>query len=727
MKRRLTTLLALLFMLGFAGQAAAQMEVTVREINDIPDDNVQALLDAGANLQSGDINALIFNDLVGEQVKITAVIMSDPLTSGLANTTDDRPDRIHVFVRDIAAATDGFDGMGIQLVDGSYETTGLIDVTVGDVVEIVGTVSPFGTAMQISPETVTLLGTLSDFGLDETFMDPVVVTTADVNMKVDDQGGVQPNWSNLENIRGQYVRVENATVQIRDISSDRPNWLISTDGGETVINFYDISLRYRNDRDGYPDGWNKRTSDDGDFEPPVPGSLINMSGFVNYQGDDPFARGVPPGTILSINPFEDSDLEVLESPPQATNVTEPDFIPTSADAVEVNADVIPDPQRTITDAVVKYTTSDDATERSVSGTTTDGVTYTFTIPPQADGVFVIYYIEATDNTGATSASDTHDYRVLDDGINEIRDIQETSSGGPGDTPFRGLTTDMDITAIVQSQPDVSGFVSVQDDPDLGPWTGILLNSEGLPDLQRGDEVHITHATIDRTVLFGFNNESILSNVTLEVVSSGNDFYGYKTFETGAMADENIAKQHEGMLIRFDDVQITDADAGFGEWLFATVNADGTLQDDARADDASPLVDGGGGFLGGEEIEFIQGVWVFAFNNFRLWPEDPATDFGAVINVATEEETLPGQYALHQNFPNPFNPATTIRYDLARTGRVTLEVFDLLGRRITTLVDGEQPVGTHAVTFDARDLASGVYLYRLTAGKQVITKTMLLLK
>ncbi|RMF58899.1 MAG: T9SS C-terminal target domain-containing protein, partial [Bacteroidetes bacterium] len=86
-----------------------------------------------------------------------------------------------------------------------------------------------------------------------------------------------------------------------------------------------------------------------------------------------------------------------------------------------------------------------------------------------------------------------------------------------------------------------------------------------------------------------------------------------------------------------------------------------------------------------------------------------------------------RFALHQNFPNPFNPQTTIRYELARSGRVALEVFDLLGRRVATLVNGEQPAGTFTVTFDARDLASGVYVYRLTAGSQVMTRTMLLMK
>jgi hypothetical protein len=93
----------------------------------------------------------------------------------------------------------------------------------------------------------------------------------------------------------------------------------------------------------------------------------------------------------------------------------------------------------------------------------------------------------------------------------------------------------------------------------------------------------------------------------------------------------------------------------------------------------------------------------------------------------EDEVLPGSFTLHQNFPNPFNPTTTIRYDLGQATQVTLEVYDALGRRVATLVDGFVAAGEYTATFSAKDLASGLYLYRLTAGDQVTMKKMVLLK
>lgn len=96
-------------------------------------------------------------------------------------------------------------------------------------------------------------------------------------------------------------------------------------------------------------------------------------------------------------------------------------------------------------------------------------------------------------------------------------------------------------------------------------------------------------------------------------------------------------------------------------------------------------------------------------------------------TAAEPGATPGAYALHGNYPNPFNPQTTISYTLPQASRVTLRVFDLTGKEVATLVDGRQLPGTHAATFDAADLPSGVYLYRVEAGAFSAAQTMMLLK
>jgi endo-1,4-beta-xylanase len=98
-----------------------------------------------------------------------------------------------------------------------------------------------------------------------------------------------------------------------------------------------------------------------------------------------------------------------------------------------------------------------------------------------------------------------------------------------------------------------------------------------------------------------------------------------------------------------------------------------------------------------------------------------------MGVEETASTLPPSYQLEQNFPNPFNPATTIRYNVSKASKVELKVFDLLGREVQYLVNSVQPPGQYSVTFNAQDLASGVYFYRLIAGTFTETKKLMLLK
>jgi len=89
--------------------------------------------------------------------------------------------------------------------------------------------------------------------------------------------------------------------------------------------------------------------------------------------------------------------------------------------------------------------------------------------------------------------------------------------------------------------------------------------------------------------------------------------------------------------------------------------------------------------------------------------------------------IPLKTALHQNYPNPFNPSTQIRYDVADGGHLSLRVYDAIGREVAVLVDDDVAAGTHTVSWDARNVASGVYFYRLTTGRTTNTRTLMVLK
>ncbi len=108
--------------------------------------------------------------------------------------------------------------------------------------------------------------------------------------------------------------------------------------------------------------------------------------------------------------------------------------------------------------------------------------------------------------------------------------------------------------------------------------------------------------------------------------------------------------------------------------------------------------------------------------YGTYVETPATPIEHIPQFSR-----PYHFLLHQNYPNPFNPTTTIRYELARTGRVRLAVYNMLGQRVSVLVDARQKAGAHQARFDASHLSSGVYFYRLQTGDKMLVRKMLLMK
>jgi hypothetical protein len=96
-------------------------------------------------------------------------------------------------------------------------------------------------------------------------------------------------------------------------------------------------------------------------------------------------------------------------------------------------------------------------------------------------------------------------------------------------------------------------------------------------------------------------------------------------------------------------------------------------------------------------------------------------------AAPISDDLPREYTLFTNYPNPFNPATEIEYDLPKAGRVTLNIYDITGKRVAALVDHDQAPGRYRVRFDASNLASGIYFCQLNAGEFTARNKMLLIR
>lgn len=175
---------------------------------------------------------------------------------------------------------------------------------------------------------------------------------------------------------------------------------------------------------------------------------------------------------------------------------------------------------------------------------------------------------------------------------------------------------------------------------------------------------------------------------------------------------------------------TSAPSGFwgnqldveGAYAYATSDRDVTVFDISDPTDPSVALEGRTGYFA-KGITVVEnrayvadgkdGVWIF---------RNPLTDV-----AAPEESDLPESFRLRGNYPNPFNPATRIAYDLPEPARVKLQIFDVLGRHVATLVDGRRPAGYHSVRWKPSARPSGTYLYRIEAGEERAVGTMTLIK
>jgi hypothetical protein len=144
-----------------------------------------------------------------------------------------------------------------------------------------------------------------------------------------------------------------------------------------------------------------------------------------------------------------------------------------------------------------------------------------------------------------------------------------------------------------------------------------------------------------------------------------------------------------------------------------------------------VVAGGGGETAGTGYQLLHTIGQPVINIVTGTSYDHEQGFWYMpwffVTDADEETPPPLIYRLYQNYPNPFNPVTTIRFALVAPSRVTIRIYDVMGRLLSTVVDEEMEAGEHAVPFEARGLASGVYFYRLEAAEFEKTRKMVLLR
>jgi flagellar hook assembly protein FlgD len=129
---------------------------------------------------------------------------------------------------------------------------------------------------------------------------------------------------------------------------------------------------------------------------------------------------------------------------------------------------------------------------------------------------------------------------------------------------------------------------------------------------------------------------------------------------------------------------------------------------------------------GAHFQKLKGIMYYSFSNYKLVPRKD-DDFVGYTTAVREENSNPVSFSLEQNYPNPFNPSTRIVYSIPKASNVTLNIYNVLGQQVKTLIHETQSQGTYTVTFNATSLPSGIYFYRIDAGDYNQVKKMILLK
>lgn len=690
--------LLLLVLFSFNTIAQDYPEVSIYDIQFLPDSVI--------------LNGDSPSPLNGDTVLVTGTVMVSPIV----DPQTDRRRIIAAGARWSAYIQDHLmnEWSGINLVQhdttGDNQLTGYQNVDTADVIQFFAVIEEYFTTTQAN----VLLNPLTEVEV----IDNIGKRPAPIELSVSDFMDEGQLKLEAEKYEGMYVVVRNVFTSDRNLSN-----------GTFVINDGDGNQMFMYDQSGYFTLRSHRLTGITDYQPPLDGSTLEyIRGVINTRTDGYYIVPLYPG-----------DIKIGAAPPTISNVQrDPIFVGTNQ-SVDISAKII-DFDGQITSAFLKYQIDDGATQE-VSMTKQNDTLYTATIPGVATEESIVnYYIEATDDSNQVSTNpanienNRYFYPVLDRDLT-IQDIQY-SPYGSGFSAFNGYS--VTVSGVVTA--DTSDFgtrVYIQNGND--PWSGIRVFGTNAYQLKKGDNVTVTGEVFEN---FSVTQIGTLTNgAAVTVNSSGNAVPEPVVLSTGDIATvaggTPDAEQYESMLIKYENVTVSaqsaDGASNFGE-IYVTDGSGDTrveLEDgnhpynngstaDLQDDDPNFFVEAGNTF------ESISGIMYFSFGNYKLNPRQES-DFVGFATSVEENGTVPTVFNLDQNYPNPFNPTTIISYSLPEAVSVSLKVFDVLGREVQTLVNDVKNAGTYTVEFNANNLPSGVYIYRIETPNYSSVKKMLLIK
>jgi len=520
-------------------------------------------------------------------------------------------------------------------------------------------------------------------------------------------------WGNV------MVRVEDAVVTGNDFqyevfaADDGSGSVLIDDDSDSIAAFFEV------------------------LGPPPVGSLIqSMEGWLYHH-----YGSYEDSTAYKLCPLYSDDFEFGSGPPSISGTSREPCAPMSSDSEVAVSCVILD-NSTITEALVHYTV-DGSTYDTVTMSTEDDSVFTGVISLSnvtSNDNSVYYYITATDDGADQSEPKTSQYPydnehdqlgfVVTDQLGVV-DLQYTPWPS-GNTRYEGCEVTVSGVVTADTAQYNSGYSSyaLQDPGTQQQWAGLVFDTEEVVEVTRGEHVSITGLVTDYDpdwlFKFGGNTRLINAQVTLVETLNEPDATVVSCEDIHQTADE--VESYEGVLVKLNNVTISSVNDF--DWSITDESGFQTLIDDDMA------TFGADNFMGtlvdGQELDHIMGIFNYSFGTYKVQIRDVA-DLGQTVGIDDDVQVNPYDYALHDNFPNPFNPETQIRFSIGSQEDVKLIVYDVVGRQVRTLIKGNAYApGFHVVNWNGLDdqgqkVPSGLYIYRIKAGSFIADKKMLLVK